>query len=192
MDGVGVDESSQRAVPADRQRLQDLVAWLRSFVENIPEAIWACDAEGQTTFVNDAACEIFGYERETFLTLRIDDLVVSDAPTRLARHTRGLDDLATYQVAVEGKTIALNDVTEFAGGSFAGPKTAGYRVGIGAPILRRDKPVGAIFVGSRIKSHSTSQVVILSREAFATNALRLAPSVDETLRSAVQSDKFRS
>ncbi len=65
----------------------------------------------------------------------------------------GLDDPATYAVAVEGKTIAFNDVSEFhVLESFAGPRAEGYHAGICVPIQKRGASVGAIFVGSKTKT----------------------------------------
>jgi PAS domain S-box-containing protein len=65
----------------------------------------------------------------------------------------GLDDLAVSTILSGGKTVALNDVTEFpSDASLAGPRAEGYRAGIGVPILRRGKPTGAIYVGSKIKT----------------------------------------
>ena len=65
----------------------------------------------------------------------------------------GLDDPITYLTAVEGKPLAYDEVSEFPSPtSLAGPRREGYHAGIAAPIIKHGAPVGAIFVGSKIKN----------------------------------------
>ena len=65
----------------------------------------------------------------------------------------GLDDPAARGVAVEGQSVAFNDVTAYTGVGFAGPRAEGYHAGIGVPILQRGRPVGSLFVGSQTQTH---------------------------------------
>ncbi|MEW5718742.1 MAG: GAF domain-containing protein [Chloroflexota bacterium] len=74
----------------------------------------------------------------------------------------GLDDPVTHNVAVEGQTIALNDLINYTGVGFAGPRVEGYHAGIGVPILQRGNPIGMIFVGSKTRtSYEPSDVALL-------------------------------
>ena len=50
--------------------------WRREFMENSPDGFWEVDLEGRSIYVNDAACRLFGYDRETLLRIRVTDLVV--------------------------------------------------------------------------------------------------------------------
>ncbi len=74
----------------------------------------------------------------------------------------GLDDPVTRSIAMEGQTIALNDLIDYTGVGFAGPRVEGYHAGIGVPILQRGRPIGIIFVGSKTRtSYEPSDVALL-------------------------------
>ncbi len=73
----------------------------------------------------------------------------------------GLDDPATFHIAVAGESIALDDVSQYPSPALAGPREAGIHAGIGVPIKQRGKPVGAIFVGSRTRVHYEQSDVAL-------------------------------
>ncbi len=64
----------------------------------------------------------------------------------------GLDDPITRSIAVDGQVIALDDVSFFPGDGFAGPRLEGYHAGICAPIKKRDKSLGALFIGSKART----------------------------------------
>ncbi|HEX9076575.1 MAG TPA: PAS domain S-box protein, partial [Anaerolineae bacterium] len=86
----------------------------------------------------------------------IDDWLVQEAG-RL-----GLDDGVTRRIAIDGETIALDDVTMLQEEGFAGPRAAGYHAGIGVPVKMQDKAVGAIFVGSKTRfKYEKSDVALL-------------------------------
>ena len=48
--------------------------WRRDFMENSPDAFWEGDFQGRITYVNDAACRLFGYARDTLMHMRVTDL----------------------------------------------------------------------------------------------------------------------
>lgn len=63
------------------------------------------------------------------------------------------DDPAVAPLMREGHSLAIDDVMFFPfPASFAGPRAEGYRAGIGVPILQRGKPIGTLYVGTRVKS----------------------------------------
>lgn len=76
---------------------------------------------------------------------------LSDELVRVSRHL-GLDDAVTRQIAIEGKVIALDDLQNYPGEGFAGPRAEGYRAGIAVPIRRGDTPLGMLIVGSKTKT----------------------------------------
>jgi PAS domain S-box-containing protein len=85
-------------------------------------------------------------------------------PAELLEQVRiiGLDDPATFHIAVQGESIALDDVAQYPSPALAGPRAVGIHAGIGVPIKQRGKPVGAIFVGSRTRVHyEPSDVALL-------------------------------
>jgi PAS domain S-box-containing protein len=65
-----------------------------------------------------------------------------------------LNDPAVAPLIREGHVLAINNVEDFpVPTSLAGPRAEGYRAGVGVPILQRGKPIGTLYVGSKIKSH---------------------------------------
>lgn len=64
----------------------------------------------------------------------------------------GLDDPITRSIAVDGQVIALDDVSFYPGDGFAGPRLEGYHAGICAPIKKRAKSLGALFIGSKART----------------------------------------
>lgn len=76
------------------------------------------------------------------------------SPQLLAQIQRlDLNDPAVAPLIREGHSLAVDDVAFFPfPTSLAGPRAEGYRAGIGVPILQRGKPIGTIYVGTRIKS----------------------------------------
>ncbi|MCX7838927.1 MAG: GAF domain-containing protein [Anaerolineae bacterium] len=63
------------------------------------------------------------------------------------------DDPALSPLIREGHSLAIDDVALFPfPTSFAGPRAEGYRAGIGVPILQRGKPIGTLYVGTKVKS----------------------------------------
>ncbi len=75
--------------------------------------------------------------------------------------TLALDDPVTHHVAIEGESIALDDVSLYPSPALVGPRATGIHAGIGVPIKARGKPVGAIFVGSRTRVHYEQSDVAL-------------------------------
>ena len=70
---------------------------------------------------------------------------------RVSQHL-GLDDAVTRQIAIDGQVIALDDLQNYPGEGFAGPRAEGYRAGIAVPIRRGDTPLGILIVGSKSKT----------------------------------------
>ena len=58
--------------------------WRREFMENSPDGFWEGDFQGRITYANDAACRLFGYDREALLRMRVADLTIDDVETRSA------------------------------------------------------------------------------------------------------------
>ncbi len=77
-------------------------------------------------------------------------------------NTLALDDPAIYHIAVEGESIALDDVSLYPSPATAESKLAGFLGGIGVPITQHGRPVGALFAGSRGGVHyDPSDVALL-------------------------------
>lgn len=78
----------------------------------------------------------------------------------------GLDDPKARAIAIEGQTIALNDLMIENSPGFAGPRAAGYRAGIAVPIKIRNKPVGMLLAGSKSRvQYEPSDVALLTNIA---------------------------
>ncbi len=74
----------------------------------------------------------------------------------------GLDDPLTRRIAVDGQAFAIDDVAMYGEPGFAGPRADGYRSGICVPLRKQGFPVGAIFVGSKIRAgYDPSDVELL-------------------------------
>ena len=83
-------KSQDRVISELQQRVAELEAndRFRLVVESAPNGIILASPEGVITMVNQRAEELFGYSREEFVGLRIDELV----PTRYRGHHAGLRD----------------------------------------------------------------------------------------------------
>ena len=83
-------KSQDRVISELQQRVAELEAndRFRLVVESAPNGIILASPEGVITMVNQRAEELFGYSREEFVGLRIDELV----PTRYRGHHGGLRD----------------------------------------------------------------------------------------------------
>ncbi len=73
----------------------------------------------------------------------------------------GLDDLLTRSIAVDGRMIAVDDVAFYNEPGFAGPRAEGYHAGICMPIRMKGNPVGAVFVGSKVKTRYNQEDISL-------------------------------
>jgi PAS domain S-box-containing protein len=111
------------------------------------------------------------------------------SPSLLAQaRCLGLDDPAVALLICEGRYIALDADTLFPSAtSFAGPRAEGYRAGIGVPILQRGVPVGAIYVGSKVKTrYQQSDIDLLQNIAnqigVALDNARLYTQAQQRLR----------
>ncbi|MCJ7833730.1 MAG: PAS domain S-box protein, partial [Deltaproteobacteria bacterium] len=60
--GITWDVTEQRKIEAEREKYRD-------FVENAEDGCFEVDPAGNMTFLNDAACRIFGYPREELMGL---------------------------------------------------------------------------------------------------------------------------
>ncbi len=65
----------------------------------------------------------------------------------------GMDDPIVHAIAVDGEILAADDVMLYTEQGLAGPRRMGYHAGIGVPIKRRSGPMGAVFVGSKLRYH---------------------------------------
>ncbi len=60
--GIGRDITERKKIERERERY-------REFVENVNDICAEYDLKGRCTFCNEAACRVFGYDRETLLQL---------------------------------------------------------------------------------------------------------------------------
>lgn len=105
--------------------------WHRAFIESSPDAIWEGDADAKTTFVNEAACQIFGYDRATLLTMRAQDLIVADQARGSAVLAALFKDgyVSNVQTTIRTGSGAIRSIgytirmTQDAQGKFAGYQT---------------------------------------------------------------------
>ncbi|MDE3088573.1 MAG: PAS domain S-box protein [Chloroflexota bacterium] len=98
----------------------------------------------------DTAAVGFNDEPQQFLNI-VAQRGVSASLLSQAQHL-GLDDPLTRRIAVEGQVLAVNDVALHGEPSLAGPRAEGYHAGIGMPIKKKESLVGAIFVGSKVRT----------------------------------------
>jgi two-component system phosphate regulon sensor histidine kinase PhoR len=126
---------------------------LMSALDQVCEQItYITGMEGVAIFLPDASHQVLVMTASRGL----DEWLVQEA-SRL-----GLDDGVTRRIAVDGETIALDDVTMLQEEGFAGPRAAGYHAGIGVPIKMQGRAVGAIFVGSKTRfQYEKSDVALL-------------------------------
>ena len=98
----------------------------------------------------DSAAVGFNDEPQQFLNIVAQRGVSASLLSQAQRV--GLDDPLTRRIAVEGQVFAVNDVAFFGEPGFAGPRAEGYHAGICMPIKKKETPVGAIFVGSKVRT----------------------------------------
>ena len=61
----------------------------------------------------------------------------------------GFDDTVTRHVLTDGNVVTLNDLEQFVGSGFAGPRSEGYHATIMVPIMQNGKSIGGIGAGSK-------------------------------------------
>jgi PAS domain S-box-containing protein len=70
--------------------------WRREFMEYSPDGFWEVDLRGRIIYVNDAACRLLGYDRETLMQMRVADLVIDDV---------GIQNAAVAELTEKGVLI---------------------------------------------------------------------------------------
>jgi len=83
----------------------------KHFMDNLPEAVFVEDLEGNILDVNKQACELLGYERRELLEMKVEDLVPEEAPAYLPDR---MDDAAksgepfeTVNISKDGREIPV-------------------------------------------------------------------------------------
>ena len=94
----------------------------RNLFDGLPEAVFLEDSEGNILDVNQAACDLLGYERDDFLSMNVMDLIPEGSPTFSSEGVdRGVTSgvpLETYNlkqdgskvpIEIRGREVELND-----------------------------------------------------------------------------------
>ena len=80
-------------------------------IQDLPEALFLEDLEGNILDVNGRACEVLGYPREELLEMTVQDLVPESAkaflPDQLDEATRSDDPLETVNIRKDGTEIPI-------------------------------------------------------------------------------------
>jgi len=80
-------------------------------IQDLPEALFLEDLEGNILDVNGRACEVLGYPREELLKMTVQDLVPESAkaflPDQLDEATRSEDPLETVNIRKDGTEIPI-------------------------------------------------------------------------------------
>src|SRR5947208_827158 len=85
--GVALDVTERRRAELDRIASEEQY---RCLVETVNDVIWAMNAVGRVTFVNDAARRLFGYELDDFVGRQFSDFI---APEHHPEATRAFAQL---------------------------------------------------------------------------------------------------
>jgi PAS domain S-box-containing protein len=85
--GVALDVTERRRAELDRIASEEQY---RCLVETVNDVIWAMNAVGRVTFVNDAARRLFGYELDEFVGRQFSDFI---APEHHPEATRAFAQL---------------------------------------------------------------------------------------------------
>jgi diguanylate cyclase (GGDEF)-like protein/PAS domain S-box-containing protein len=85
--GVALDITERRRAELDRIASEEQY---RCLVETVNDVIWAMNAVGRVTFVNDAARRLFGYELDEFVGRQFSDFI---APEHHPQATRAFAQL---------------------------------------------------------------------------------------------------
>ena len=130
------------APPTVAQRQEDLVAQLRLMLDSTGEGFYGLDCAGQCTFVNRAALDMTGFQRDELLGKVIHDI---------GHHTRAdgtaypIDECEIYRAIRTGKGVTIdNDVFWKKDGSSFPVEYSSY------PILEDGVVRGAVVVFSDI------------------------------------------
>jgi PAS domain S-box-containing protein len=116
----------------------------------------------QVASITGMECAAICLNEESNHVMRLVAQCGLPAPLLEQARTVGLDDPAAFHIAVQGESIALDDVALYPSPALAGPRAVGIHAGIGVPIKQGGTPVGAIFVGSRTRVHyEPSDVALL-------------------------------
>jgi len=88
----------------DRKAREQELERYEQIVETVDDGIYALDSDGRFALVNDALCDILGYEREQLLgmpaTTVYDDAYASVIEERAAAVSAGVQDVATIEFEV--------------------------------------------------------------------------------------------
>ena len=87
--------------------LRDREALYRGVIETSADGFWVVDTGGRILEVNDAYCQLSGYQRQELLGMAVQDLDVQENPDAVARHVstimaRGSDLFETRHRAKDG------------------------------------------------------------------------------------------
>lgn len=105
------------------QKLRDAESRYRQLVELAPDGIFACDAEGRYTDVNEAGCRMLGYERGELVGRSIRELVAPEELSRQAalaqRLLEGATDVSEWRLRRKDGTYVATELSSIAmpGGS---------------------------------------------------------------------------
>ena len=84
----------------------------KEFIQELPEALFLEDLEGNILDVNEQACELLGYEREELLKMKADDLVPNDDPNippdQIEEATKNGKPLETKNVRKDGTEVPID------------------------------------------------------------------------------------
>ncbi|MFA1609836.1 PAS domain S-box protein [Halobellus rubicundus] len=99
-----------REITAKRRGATDQTLY-EYLVKTVGDAVYILDEEGRFIFVNDALCEITGYDREELLGSSVhlikDDRTVEEAEDALRELLRGTDDSAEREISIAKLDVEL-------------------------------------------------------------------------------------
>jgi len=83
----------------------------RKLIQDLPEALFLEDLEGNILDVNSQACEVLGYTREELLDMNVEEILPEDIPAflpqRVGEATRTGDPLETVNVRKDGTEVPV-------------------------------------------------------------------------------------
>ncbi|MGH9614776.1 MAG: PAS domain-containing protein, partial [Bryobacteraceae bacterium] len=108
--GIARDLTEQRRT---EESLKEREEWGQKIVSTAMEGFWMIDLEGKIVDVNEAYCHLSGYSREELLSMRVNDVVVSEpSPALVIRHVQriarsGNDFFETRHRRKDGQVIEV-------------------------------------------------------------------------------------
>ncbi|MBC8319291.1 MAG: PAS domain S-box protein [Bacteroidetes bacterium] len=90
----------------------------RSIIQTSMDGFWICDTEGHILDVNDAYCQLIGYEREELLKMRVPDVEMNETPEETAQHiqeviTKGYVRFETRHRRKDGQILEIEVSTVY-------------------------------------------------------------------------------